>query len=139
MNETAKPFTGGCACGRVRYAISQPPIAVRVCWCRECQYLATGNGSVNVRLPRTALTLEGELTGWESVADSGNTVRRSFCARCGTPVLSESSGWPDLVTLRAGTLDDPDAVTPQWNIWTDSAPSWACIDEALPSTPRQPG
>ncbi len=138
MNDAATNLAGGCACGRVRYVISQPPVTVRVCWCRECQYLATGNGSVNVRLPRAGLRLEGALTGWESVAASGNTVRRSFCGQCGTPVLSESSGWPDVVTVRAGTLDDPNAVAPMHNIWTDSAPSWACLDETLPGSPRQP-
>ncbi len=133
-----EPVTGGCACGKVRYRISAPPITARVCWCRECQYLAAGNGSVNLRVPRSALSIAGALTGWEATAASGNTVRRSFCTSCGTPVLSESSGSPDALVVRVGTLDDPDRYPPRQNIWTDSAPAWACLDETLPASPRQP-
>ena len=139
MDDTMTDITGGCACGRVRYRLTQAPLTMRVCWCRECQYLAAGNGSVNLRLPRSAVKLEGTLTGWASTAASGNTVRRSFCANCGTPVMSETSGSPDVVVIRAGTLDDPNAFTPKQNIWTASAPTWACMDEKLPASPRQPG
>jgi hypothetical protein len=119
--------------------LTQPPLTVRVCWCRECQYLAAGNGSVNLRIARADVRLEGALAAWSTTAASGNTVRRSFCPGCGTPVLSESSGNPDVVVVRVGTLDDPDAFPPKHNIWTDSAPAWACMDEALPGFPRQPG
>jgi hypothetical protein len=139
MSSDFKAIQGGCACGRVRYRLSQEPLTVRVCWCRECQYLAAGNGSVNLRVPRAAVAIEGELRGWETTADSGNRVKRSFCVNCGTPVLSESSGAPDVVVVRAGTLDEPGRHPPRQNIWTDSAPDWACLDTALPGSPRQPG
>jgi hypothetical protein len=132
-------LTGGCACRQVRYCLTEPPVTVRVCWCRECQYLAAGNGSVNLRVPRAAVHFEGELKGWETTADSGNTVRRSFCPACGTPVLSESSGSKDLVVIRAGTLDDPGLYAPLQIILTASAPRWACIDTQLPGSPRAPG
>jgi hypothetical protein len=131
-------ITGGCACGRQRYRLLQEPATVRVCWCRECQYLAAGNGSVNLRIPRAAVVLEGQLQGWETTAASGNTVRRSFCPTCGTPLLSESSGSPDTVVIRVGTLDDPSRFPPRQNIWTDSVPQWACLDDRLPGSPRQP-
>jgi hypothetical protein len=131
--------TGGCACGQVRYQLDRAPLTVRVCWCRVCQYLAAGNGSVNLRVARAGLALEGPLAARETVADSGNRVRRSFCPTCGTQVLSESSGSPDAVVIRAGTLDDPNLFPPVQNIWTSSAPAWACIDDSLPSSPRQPG
>ena len=139
MIDDSPKLAGGCACGRVRYALSQPPITVRVCWCRECQYLAAGNGSVNLRIARADVQMQGALTGWTATAASGNTIRRSFCPECGTPVLSESSGAPDIVVIRVGTLDDPGAFAPRQTIWTASAPSWACIDESMPASPRQPG
>ena len=138
MSDAFEPVTGGCACGAVRFRLLQEPLTVRVCWCRECQYLAAGNGSVNLRIPRSAVALEGELRAWETTADSGNRVKRSFCGQCGTPVLSESSGVRDVVVVRVGALDEPDRYPPKQNIWTDSAPDWACVDTSLPGSPRQP-
>jgi hypothetical protein len=132
------PNTGGCLCGAVRYSFSAAPLFARTCWCRVCQYLAAGNATVNVGFPVAALTVTGELRDYESIADSGNRMHRRFCPTCGTPVFSASDARPTVVIVRAGTLDDPELGRPGGTIWTDSAPSWACIDSALPTTPRQP-
>jgi hypothetical protein len=128
----------GCLCGAVRIAVEAEPLLARTCWCRLCQYLAAGNATVNVVFPADAVTIEGGIRWYESVADSGNAMQRGFCPACGTPLLSKSSARPGLVIVRAGALDDPGLMAPQMTIWTDAAPSWACIDPALPQTPRQP-
>ena len=60
-------YTGGCLCKRVRFRVTAEPIAMRLCWCRLCQYLAAGNATVNVVFPSNALTVEGELTDYRSV------------------------------------------------------------------------
>lgn len=130
--------TGGCACGAVRYTIAAPPIVTRVCWCRLCQYLGAGSGTVNVAFPSDALVVRGTLVDYRSVADSGNVMHRRFCATCGTQVTSAGEARPDLVMVRAGTLDDPEIARPATTIWTSSAPTWACIDDALPRVERQP-
>ena len=131
-------ITGGCVCRAVRYAATAEPIATRVCWCRDCQYFAAGSATVNLVFAASAVSLTGPLRDFTSIADSGNRMHRQFCERCGTPVTSVSEARPHLIILRAGTLDDPELARPSLTIWTDSAPSWACIDAALPSTPRQP-
>jgi hypothetical protein len=131
-------ITGGCLCGAVRYSIDAEPIAVRTCWCRDCQFIGAGSGTVNVAFPSEAVKIEGALTDHVSKADSGNLMHRSFCAKCGTPVTTQSEARLHLVSIRAGTLDNPDLAKPQVTIWTSSAPSWACFDESLPQEPRQP-
>jgi hypothetical protein len=40
--------------------------------------------------------------------------------------------------VRIGTLDDPSSVKPVANIWSASAPVWACLDPALERIERQP-
>ena len=131
-------ITGGCLCGKVRYSVEADPIATRICWCRDCQYFAAGGGTVNVVFQTEAVTIEGPLRVFESVADSGNRMRRQFCENCGTPVVSGAESRPHLTILRAGTLDDPEVANPSMAIWTDSAPSWACIDLDMVRTPGQP-
>jgi hypothetical protein len=131
-------ITGGCLCRAVRYRISAPPLLTRVCWCRVCQYLAAGNSTVNVCFPKDALQVEGELRDYRSVADSGNVMHRRFCPLCGTPVFSESEARPNLIFVRAGTLDDPEVAQPAATIWTSRAPTWACINVSLPRVAMQP-
>jgi hypothetical protein len=131
-------ITGGCFCGAVRYTAGADPIATRVCWCRDCQYLAAGSATVNLVFPADAVAVSGPLRDYVSDADSGNRMHRRFCERCGTPVTSAAESRPHLLILRAGTLDDPEQAKPALTIWTDSAPSWACISDDVPSTPRQP-
>ncbi|MEQ1953757.1 GFA family protein [Mesorhizobium sp. CN2-181] len=131
-------ISGGCLCGAVRYRTDAEPIITRLCWCRVCQYFATGNAAVSTCFPSEGLSVTGELSDFVSVADSGNRMHRRFCPVCGTHMFSEAESRPHLVFVRAGTLDDPGLAQPAATIWTASAPQWACIDESLPRWEGQP-
>lgn len=131
--------SGQCFCGQVRLAADAEPIASRICWCRDCQRIASGSPTVNVLFPEAAVTFSGEIATFEKTADSGNLIERGFCPRCGSQLYSktlEPKGAP--IRIRAGVLDDPDLLAPQAIIWTESAPSWAVFDPALPHHPRGP-
>lgn len=133
------PHVGGCLCGAVRYAISAEPQGARMCWCRDCQRIASGSATVNVLFPEAAVVIEGELESFSMIADSGNTVERGFCKACGAQIYSRTvspTGLP--MRIRAGTLDDPELAPPTAIIWADSAPSWAPIPEDLPRHPKGP-
>lgn len=120
---------GGCLCRAVRWRASAPPIVTRACWCRLCQYLATGNAAINLAFPSDALTVTGELRDYPSIADSGSHMHRRFCPVCGTHLFSAAEERPHLVFVRAGTLDDPSVTSgPQAVIWTSQAPAWAHLD-----------
>lgn len=131
--------TGRCFCGQVRFTIEAEPVAARMCWCRDCQYIASGSPTVNVLFPEDAVHFTGEITTLEKIADSGNTVERGFCPICGSQMYSrtlEPAGAP--IRIRAGTLDNPELMAPQGIIWTDSAPGWAVLDPKLPHFPKGP-
>jgi hypothetical protein len=125
-------ITGGCLCRSVRYRVIAPPIITRVCWCRLCQYLGSGSGTVNTCFPSDAVSVEGELRDFVSVADSGNAMHRRFCPKCGTQLFSEAEARPHLIFVRAGTLDNREVARPAATIWTSQAPTWASIDPSLP-------
>ena len=131
-------YTGRCACGAVSAVIEAAPVAVRQCWCRQCQQLAGGGASTNAMFPTDAMKLEGQLSWHSYIAASGNTIYHGFCAGCGTPVLGYSSARPQFRAFRVGFLDEPHGLRPQMAIWTDDAPDWAVIDPALEQFPRQP-
>lgn len=130
--------TGGCLCKAVRYRITAAPLTTRVCWCRVCQYLAAGNGTVNACFPSNAITIEGQLGDYSLIADSGNVMHRRFCPKCGTQMFSEAEARPHLIFVRAGTLDDRELAKPSATIWVSAAPSWACMDESIPRVEAQP-
>ena len=72
-------YTGGCACGAIRYEIAAEPIFAAHCQCRDCQKASgTGHGSF-MAFPKAAVRLTGQPRFHESKADSGNTVGRGFC------------------------------------------------------------
>jgi hypothetical protein len=131
-------ITGGCLCRKVRFRITAEPLAMRLCWCRLCQYLAAGNATANVVFPSDAVNIEGELTDYRSVADSGSIMHRRFCPHCGTQLFSSAEQRPHLLIVRNGALDDTELMKPGATIWTAQAPGWAWIDEALPRHPGQP-
>jgi hypothetical protein len=132
------PVTGGCLCRRVRFAITAQPLAMRLCWCRLCQYLATGNATVNLVFPSNAVSIEGELRDFASVAESGRRMHRRFCPNCGTHLFSEAEERPHLIIVRNGALDDTQLMRPDATIWTAQAPEWAWVDESLPRHAGQP-
>ncbi len=132
-------ITGGCLCGAVRYSIdSDKPKVVRTCWCRLCQKVGAGSATVNAVFDKSAFSSEGELTEYACTADSGNTMRRYFCPKCGVHVCTFSDQRPGMVSVRAGTLDDREIAAPQNTIWTSEAPSWALISEKIPRSETQP-
>jgi hypothetical protein len=130
-------ITGGCRCGAVRYRIDAAPITARHCWCRDCQYVGAGAGTVNVFFPSQAVTVEGALSDYVSRADSGNLMHRRFCPVCGTPVFTQSEARLHFIGVRAGTLDDPEIGRPAMTIWTASAPSWAAFEPDIPHEAKQ--
>jgi hypothetical protein len=131
-------ITGGCLCKAVGYRIVAAPIVTRMCWCRVCQYIGAGGPTVNTCFPTRAVTIEGELRDYRSIADSGNVMHRRFCPVCGTHLFSESEARPHLIFVRTGTLDEREIGKPAASIWTSQAPSWACIDPSIPRVEHQP-
>jgi hypothetical protein len=132
------PITGGCACGAIRYECTAEPRFALHCQCRDCQrFGGTGHLSIMI-VPKTAVTLTGAPTFYETVGDSGHAVDRGFCPRCGSPVIGRYAGFPDAVGLAAGCLDDPARFQPSVVIYAGSAQTWDVMDPALPAFPQMP-
>ncbi|MEO5734992.1 MAG: GFA family protein [Rubrivivax sp.] len=129
--------SGGCLCAAVRYEVTGEPLIARVCWCRDCQKISA-NGTANAIYPVEAISISGPTTTYTSPGDSGNPITRHFCATCGCHLFASAASRPQFRVVRVGTLDDPSSVTPVINMWTASAPRWACLDAALQSDSGQP-
>jgi hypothetical protein len=119
------PFTGGCACGAVRYECAEIPARMYHCHCIDCQK-ATGTAfHTGLLVSRDAVVFEKAMPKtWDRPTDSGNVVTEAFCDTCGSPIYVCSTGRLTHMSLKAGSLDDPNAVAASTQIWTRSAVPW---------------
>ncbi|PWW01608.1 hypothetical protein DFR52_102271 [Hoeflea marina] len=132
-------YSGGCACGAIRYETSSEPIFQNHCQCRDCQRRSgTGHGSYLTFPRRADVTVTGEATSFRVAGDSGNQKIHGFCPTCGTPVHLTFAAMPELFSVTAASLDDPGRFTPQAVTYTSSGPAWDRLDAALPAFERMP-
>jgi len=112
--------TGGCQCGSVRYAAEVAPATAHVCHCRMCQKAVGGpfEALVGARKADIAWT-RGEPAAFRSSAE----VDRGFCAACGTPLFYRHVT-AEHMSVTIGSLDDPAAVAPAWQVGTEARLPW---------------
>ena len=132
-------LTGSCLCGAIRYTIDADVKELRACHCTNCQKQSGAQGTVNALLPSAAFRLtQGTPKRFTAVADSGRTLHRYFCGDCGSGIYSQREANPEMVVVRAGTLDDAPDMKITGHIWTKSARNWAHIDAGSMQHPGQP-
>jgi hypothetical protein len=122
------PCDGGCACGAVRYRLSEDPLELHACHCTDCQAI-TGSAFV-MSMPthrRSIELLRGEPTLLSFETPDGLRKRHRHCVDCGCQIWSEPARLADLKILQAGTLDDTSWLEPIAHIWTQSAQPWVEI------------
>jgi hypothetical protein len=121
----------------VRYESDAEPKAIAVCHCTHCQKTSGSAFSVNVMVPAASLKFTGDsLSTYHDHGESGRAVQRKFCRICGSSLASEAEAFPDVVILKAGTLDDRSAAKPIAHIWTASAQAWVKIEEGARAFPK---
>lgn len=139
MSQIPTPFTGGCACGAVRYQSTAEPVVMLHCHCRDCQRSSGGPYASFVVVPREAFQItQGELRYHGSPSEAGGQTRRGFCAECGSPVGGIPDAVPGIMAIRVGSLDDPGWFVPQMDVWTSDAQTWDQMNPALPKFEKYP-
>ncbi len=123
---------GGCRCRAIRYRVEGSVLGAAACHCRDCQYVSGGAPAFVLAVPKKALTLlQGRPASFASTADSGAARTREFCGTCGTPLFAHDANYPDVLSVKVGSLDDPSWFRPEAEFWSSSAPPWHTIDRTL--------
>jgi hypothetical protein len=127
------PVEGGCACDRVRYRLTAPPLGVYLCHCTDCQTITTSAFVEGAQVKEESLEiLQGELKEWERIhTTSGARPKQYSCSHCGVRIYSLSTKAVGVRTLRAGTLDDTTWLNPAGSIWAKSAQPWVKLPEDM--------
>jgi hypothetical protein len=139
MTKITTPFSGGCACGAIRYESTAEPVIMLHCHCRDCQRSSGGPFSSFVVVPTEAFKLlQGSPRFHPSPSEAGGMTRRGFCPDCGSPVMVKPDAVPQLVAIRTASLDDPSWFNPQVDVWTSDAHPWDQMNPALPKFEKYP-
>jgi hypothetical protein len=127
MSDTPHRITGRCLCGGVSYSADAEAVIQAACHCADCQRQTGNPFSVIVGVPRAAFRVQGSTLGSFATIgeDHGGETQRNFCSACGSPVFSVAAVAPELVFIKAGTLDDASWVRPTVEAWTSSAQPWS--------------
>jgi hypothetical protein len=131
-------LSGGCLCGRVRYTTAAEPAFAGICHCRDCQRSTGSAFSTELAFPKAAVQLTGPLTTYETTADSGQAITRSFCPTCGSNMTVEVAAMPGLLLVTAGTLDDTASVSPGAELFCASAQPWVKLEGERARFPAMP-
>jgi hypothetical protein len=134
----SEAYTGGCACGAIRYSVNAEPIVMLDCQCRQCQRESGTGHASHLTFQCDDPLVEGHATHWEMVGDGGVVKRRSFCPTCGSPVYMTFPAMPGFFVVRAASLDDPGRYQPQLICWTAAAQPWDKVDPHLPKFDKMP-
>ncbi|MBI1170156.1 aldehyde-activating protein [bacterium] len=130
-------YSGGCACGALRYQTTAAPIFENHCQCADCRRRSgTGHGSYLTFARRAEMEIHGPAREWRVAGDSGHEKIHAFCPTCGTPVYLAFAAMPDLISVHAGSLDDPALFRPQVVTYAGRACSWDTMAPELASFAR---
>ncbi len=128
--------TGSCLCRAVRYEVRGDLAPIQVCYCGDCRKAQGAAFGSNIPVATANLTLlsgEDELRAYESSPGK----ERVFCGRCGSPVFSRLASKPEVVRLRAGTLDEPVSTKIGFHFHVESKADWWPISDDAPTYPGE--
>jgi hypothetical protein len=119
------PLTGGCTCEAVRYEVNAMPLIVYACHCTECQRWTGSAFGLSMPVMASSFRLtSGEPKAYRRVGNRGVKSTDWFCGHCGGRAYGQHASRPDVITVRAGTLDDTSWVRPGAHVFLQSAQAW---------------
>lgn len=123
-----KRFVGGCLCRAVRYRIDGDRVDAGYCHCRLCQHSAGAPVLAWATFPIDSFSIT---RGKPKRYDSSRRAFRQFCGRCGTQLTFRKSRGARFIDVNVVTLDRPDAIAPEYHIWTASRIPWFQVRDRL--------
>ena len=91
-------------------------------------------GATNLMIPSEGLaTTKGGLKTYAKIAESGNEMTSHFCGDCGSTLYRASTGYPGVVMMKAGCIDDFDPADgkPQLEMFTREHVHWVPLVDSI--------
>jgi len=128
----ATHHTGGCHCGRVRFAAHGAPLSTGWCHCTICRRTTGAPALAWVTFPRDAVAITGE----PALYRSSPVGERVLCPVCGAQIAYRGDASPT-IDLNVGVFDHPERYPPAAHgfyadhiPWFDACPDLPKVDDA---------
>lgn len=132
-------LSGSCLCGAVSFSGDVDIMRNANCHCTNCQQ-STGAAYASILFVASDnVEVKGAVARYVHQSDRGSTMTKSFCPTCGSPLFSENSAREGVLGLRAGVIEQKEALQPSMNIFCDSAIPSTPMDAALEKHGKMPG
>ncbi len=141
--KSAKPSqgraVGTCTCGTVRLEIDVPAFwawhdhskaTQRAQGCAYATYIGVWRSRLRIAKGARSIT---------RFEDPATRAARSFCARCGTPLLYERAGRSKMVDIPRALFDTRTGREPRYHRAIEEAPDWEYRGEPLAPMKAYPG
>jgi hypothetical protein len=139
QTKSADQRQGGCQCRRVRYAAPAEPIVILVCHCTECRRQSASAFGLSFVVARERFRLlQGEPRFWWRRTASGRRLDCAFCPDCGCRLWHQSSGFPNTLNIKGGSLDEPLDLSTATHIWVSSKLPGIVIPKGAIAFPEEP-
>jgi hypothetical protein len=119
---------GSCLCGAVAYDVAPPAggLQIGLCSCPSCRKAHAAPFNVYASVPRANFRwLQGK--DRTRIYESSPGKNRHFCATCGSQIVAEHPGEPNLL-LRVALLDDDPGARPATHIFRSYEVPWCAWD-----------
>src|SRR5262245_58313341 len=121
---------GGCQCASLRYQVEGEALTLAACHCTECQRQSGSAFGMSLLIRSKDLRLlTGETRAFSVLCDSGRTKSCVFCPGCGTRIYHQVVD--DVLSIKAGTLDDTSWLNPAAHYWTKRKQPWIVIPRGV--------
>ena len=109
-----QPYTGGCACGAIRYEIAAEPLMAGHCQCRDCQRdSGTGHAS-HMAFPRVAAHVSGQATCGTRLPRVATLSAEPFVRCADRRCIQRITGCRNFFLSVPQALTTPAGISPKW-------------------------
>ena len=126
-----------CLCNKVTYSCNTEPIAIFNCHCNDCRKATGSVFGTNLFFSENYVEINGKLSSFKHISDSGSTMTKFFCPCCGYLLFGKNS-LKNVISIRAGTIDQINKIKSTINIFMDSKVTSIIIDKKLKQPNRMP-
>jgi hypothetical protein len=119
---------GHCLCGDIEVEAAGAANWVAYCHCASCRRHTGSPVTCFVNFAKGNVSFRRE----PSLFESSPGVRRSFCARCGTPIAYETDKRPGEIDIYLNVFDEPAAFRPRMHAFYSERIPWFDTRDDLP-------